>query len=100
MHTALRASSLTLAKFLEARLKADSGLSAFFSGGNMVVSLNPPQEMKQNNLEGLSVWLYQTIRDGERLNDPPRRLSPTQLEPPPLPLRLHYLMTPITEKKQ
>jgi hypothetical protein len=100
MHTALRATSLTLAKFLEDRLKSDPGLSAFFSVGNMVVSLNTPQEMKENNLEGLSVWLYRVIRDEERLNDPPRWLSPTQLQPPPLPVRLHYLITPITEKKQ
>jgi Pvc16 N-terminal domain len=100
MHTALRATSLTLAKFLEDRLKSGPGLSAFFSGGNMVVSLNTPQEMKDNNLEGLSVWLYRVIRDEERLNDPPRWLSPTQLQPPPLPVRLHYLITPITEKRR
>ena len=38
----------------------------------------------------------QLRRDEDRLNDPPVRISAAQLRPPPLPLRLHYLVTPIT----
>lgn len=96
MYTALRATSQTIAQFLEARFQADPLLSAFFSGGGMVVSLNNPHEMTEKPAEGLSVWLYRIIRDDQRLNDPPVRLSATELQPPPLPLRLHYLMTPVT----
>ena len=81
---------------LEARFQADPLLSAFFSGGGMVVSLNNPHEMGEKPAEGLSVWLYRIIRDDQRLNDPPVRLSATELQQPPLPLRLHYLMTPVT----
>jgi hypothetical protein len=55
--------------------------------------------MTQRPAEGLSVWLYRIMRDEQRLNDPPRRLSATQLEPPPLPLRLHYLITPVTNER-
>jgi hypothetical protein len=44
---------------------------------------------------GVSIWLYRLVRDDQRLNQPPRRLPPDLLRPAPLPLRLHYLMTPI-----
>jgi len=44
---------------------------------------------------GLSVWLYRLARDEQLLNQPPRRVGFEQLQPNPLPLRLHYLMTPI-----
>jgi hypothetical protein len=98
MYTALRATSRTLAKFLETKFQADPLLSGFFGGG-MVVSLNTPQEMNEKPSEGLSVWLYRIIRDEQRLNDPPVRISPTELRPPPLPVRLHYLMTPVTNEQ-
>jgi len=65
----------------------------------MIVSLNTPQEMTKKPAEGLSVWLYRVMRDEQRLNDPPQRLAPNLLRPPSLPIRLHYLMTPVTERK-
>jgi len=99
MYTALRATSQTIRKFIEARFQADSLLSSFFSGGGMVVSLSTPEEMNEKPAEGLSIWLYRVIRDDQRLNDPPVRLSPTELLPPPLPLRLHYLITPVTSQR-
>jgi Pvc16 N-terminal domain len=99
MYTALRATSQTVSKFLEKRFQADPLLSSFFSGGGMIVSLNTPQEMTEKPVEGLSIWLYRVIRDEQRLNDPPVRLSPTEVRPPPLPLRLHYLITPVTSER-
>jgi Pvc16 N-terminal domain len=98
MYTALRATSRTLAKFLETKFQADPLLGGFFGGG-MVVSLNTPQEMIEKPAEGLSLWLYRVIRDDQRLNDPPVRISPTELQAPPLPIRLHYLVTPITNQQ-
>jgi hypothetical protein len=98
MYTALRATSQTVSKFLEGRFQADPLLSSFFSGGGMLVSLNTPQEMTEKPVEGVSIWLYRVIRDEQRLNDPPVRLSPTEVQPPPLPLRLHYLITPVTSE--
>ena len=99
MYTALRATTQTLAKFLETRFLADPLLSGFFGAGGMVVSSNTPQEMTEKPSEGLSVWLYRVIRDEQRLNDPPERLGHDQLRLPPLPVRLHYLMTPVTNRK-
>jgi hypothetical protein len=98
MYMALRATSRTILQFLDHQFKADALLNSHFNGGGMVVSLNTPQEMVGKPAEGLSVWLYRVIRDDQRLNDPHVRLSATELQPPPLPMRLHYLMTPVTNK--
>ena len=98
MYTALRATSRTIAKFLETKFQADPLLSGFFGGG-MVVSLATPQEMNEKPAEGLSVWLYRIIRDEQRLNDPPVRISVSELQPSPLPVRLHYLITPVTNQQ-
>lgn len=101
MYQALHATSLTLQQFIDAEIKADSFLfapAAPFRSRGMVVSLNTPKEMEENNQEGVSVWLYRVVRDEQRLNDPPLRISATQLRPPPLPLRLHYLIVPFTSR--
>lgn len=96
MYTALRSSTLTLTGYLRASFIADADLRLLFnSPGNMVVSPNSPQEMSQLPAEGLSVWLYRVMRDPERLNAPPERISRRQMRRVPLPLRLHYLMSPI-----
>lgn len=88
MHTALIDTSKTLREFLTVRLTA-------LLTGTRVVSLNSPTEIQGNAQEGVSVWLYRVERDSELLNSPPERLSLTQLRREPLPLRLHYLITPI-----
>jgi hypothetical protein len=100
MYTALRATSQTLVTFLRQRLQADPVLSNFFdpaAGGAMQVTLDTPSEMMRRPAEGLSVWLYQVVRDPERLNAPPERIGLDRFRPVPLPLRLHYLMTPIRD---
>jgi hypothetical protein len=103
MHTALRATSLTLVGVLEDSLRSDQILQHLFDihrAGHMVVTLNTPEEMRERKQEGLSVWLYRVVRDDQRVNDPPVRVDPTHVRPPPLPLRLHYLMTAITQRAE
>jgi hypothetical protein len=103
MYTSIRATSQTLAGYLRQRFISDTQLASFFdpgAGGTMEVSLNTPPEMGENNKEGLSVWLYRIARDEERLNAPPERIAYNQLRRTPLPLRLHYLMTPVTATDQ
>lgn len=96
MYSALYAASESLRHYLQSQLAATPGLQ-FSGSGSRKVSLNSPQEMAEEmQAEGLSLWLYRVIRDDMRLNDPPERLSPTELRPPPLSVRLHYLVTPIT----
>ena len=100
MYTALLASSQTLSDFLQHRLESDPNLRTLFDsglGGSMVVSLRNPEEMTERSDQGLSLWLYRITRDEDRLNDPPVRVTPTLLHEPPLPLRLHYLCTPVVD---
>ncbi|RYG23002.1 DUF4255 domain-containing protein [bacterium] len=98
MFTALRATSLTLARFLQAQFEEEPSLGTLFgAGGGMKVSLNTPQEMVDEGTEGVSVWLYRIERDADRLNLPRERPSPNEVRRPALPLRLHYLITPITK---
>jgi hypothetical protein len=98
MYTALYSTSFALAALLRAQLEGlpPPGLG-FGGGGARVVSLNSPREMREDlQQEGLSVWLYRIVRDETRLNIPDERLPGDLLRPPPLPLRLHFLMTPVT----
>jgi hypothetical protein len=100
MFTAFRATSQTLTKYLQERFETDPNLMPFFdagSGGTMSVTLKTPEEMLNTSAEGLSVWLYRVIRDEELLNALPQWIGPNLLRRPPLPMRLHYLMTPITD---
>jgi hypothetical protein len=92
MYTALADTSRTIKHFLEAQLQA-------FLTGARIVSLNSPVEMQDagGGQQGLSVWLYRVERDSELLNLPRERLSPGQLRHEPLPLRLHYLVTPLLD---
>jgi hypothetical protein len=98
MYQALRATSLTLAEYLRARLRTDPALAPMFDpglGGAKDVFLNTPEEMVRAGLQGLSLWLYRLNRDEFRLNDPPRRVGFDRVERHRLPLRLYYLVTPI-----
>jgi hypothetical protein len=97
MSTAIVATSQTIVAFLRQRLEADANLGPFFSpalGGTMVVSLSNPQEMLDSHVEGLSVWLYRIVRDEEQLNAPALR-DAGGMRLPPLPVRLHVLITPL-----
>ena len=100
MYTALFATSQTLADFLQNRLENDPNLRTFFNsglGGTMVVSLRNPEEMADKNEQGLSLWLYRVTRDEDRLYDPLERITPSLFQEPPMPLRLHYLFTPVVD---
>lgn len=98
MHTVLRATSMSIQDYLRRGILADASLSPFFDpllGGTLVVSLNTPEEMRATRQDGVSLWLYRLERDDQRLNAPQARPTPNRLEPTPLPLRLHYLVTPV-----
>jgi hypothetical protein len=95
MYAALRATSGTLVRYLRQYLASggDDLSTMFGAGGTMRVLLDTPEEMSDRD-EGLSVWLYRVVRDDETLNQPRNRID-QHLQHNPLPLRLHYLMTPI-----
>ena len=64
---------------------------------NVPIHLQSPQEMRDSGLSGVSVWLYKVSRMSEMLNEPPMRISPSQMARAPLPLQLYYLVTPLME---
>jgi hypothetical protein len=102
MYQALHATSVTLQQFIRAGILADSFLgapTAPFVARGMDVLLQTPTEMVEAGREGVSLWLYRIVRDEHRLNDGPRRIAPTTFVAPPLPLRVHYLATPVTSRQ-
>lgn len=103
MYTGIVASSQTFRDFLTARLRQDANLGPFFDpglGGTMIVSLNTPDEMIRLNQHGVSLWLYRVVRDENILNEPPQRVNKLQYRHTPLPVRLHYLVTPLMARSQ
>jgi hypothetical protein len=103
MYQAIHATSKTLQHYLEIQISADPFLGGAgpgagpFTTRGMMISLRTPKEM-ENLEEGISLWLYRVVVDEHQLNHPPRRITPNQLQAPPLPLRLHYLITPYTSR--
>lgn len=86
MYTAISATSETLRIYLRQQLATDI---SFFNSGTMVVTLNNPQEMVERGRQGLSLWLYQVVRDEERLNALPEQGQPDRApaRAPPVPAR-------------
>jgi hypothetical protein len=94
MSSALKAASVTLQKVLQQSFATDPALAGYFAGG-AIVSLGTPDDMEKAGKFGLSIWLYRLIRDEQTLNQPAWRPSPNRIRRKPLPVRLHYLLTPI-----
>jgi hypothetical protein len=88
MFQALRATSETLKRFLDQQAAA-RGLPS------PTVKLATPTELDHGELSGMSVWLYRVAREEHRYNDGPLRPDPHYLRRAPLPVRLHYLITPV-----
>lgn len=93
MYSALRSTTTTLTGLLQNQLTNHPQLGALFNGV-LSVSAATPDDVKSSE-QGVSVWLYRIERDAQTLNCPPRRVSPDNTEHHSLPLRLHYLFTPV-----
>ena len=94
MYSALRSTTTTLTGLLRDQLSSHPQLGFLFSG-TLEVSAATPEELKNNTEQGVSVWLYRIERDEQTLNYPPRRVGAESIEHHSLPLRLHYLITPV-----
>lgn len=106
MKTAIRDASESLRRIIEQGLQDDPDLSPYFDPadpspdaiGTMLVSLKTPQELEDHEKEGVSLWLYLIQREEFTLNYPPhRRTGPDSMERRPLPLHLHFLVTPLVD---
>jgi hypothetical protein len=51
--------------------------------------------MRQDSETGISLWLYRVTRNEHLLNHPPPRPAPNQVARHPIPIDLHYLITPL-----
>ncbi len=92
-YSVISAVSSTLKELLNQNitLSSDSQLNG------VPIQLLSPKEMEDaGQATGVSVWLYKVSRMAEMLNEPPERPSASQLARTPLPLLLHYLITPVS----
>jgi hypothetical protein len=86
-YTAIRAVSNSLRQMLEDQITDPPGVN---------VVLKSPKEMAiPKQTHGISVWLYRVTRNEHALNQPPERVAANQLRQQPIPVNLHYLITPI-----
>jgi hypothetical protein len=90
--TAIRAVSLTLKALLKEHI-TDSTEPQLT---NVTIYLKSPKEMREDQVAGVSLWLYRVNRSDHVLNQPPPRIDQNQQVPHPLPVNLYYLVTPMT----
>jgi hypothetical protein len=96
-YSALKLASLTLKTLLEQHITQSNDAEL----KNVPIHLYSPREMRDHNITlGVSVWLYQVDRFDEMLNNPPLMRAPGEMEHCPLPVNLHYLITPITPEPE
>jgi hypothetical protein len=97
VYQALRAASVTMRGVLEDHLAADPDLGSLFvaGGGALQVTLETPDAMRSASIFGLSLWLYRIVQDDQLRNRLATCVAPGREQAPPLPLRAHYLLTPI-----
>ncbi len=63
---------------------------------NVPIDLRSPRDLRQDSVgRAVSLWLYRVVRNPDMLNHPPPRPAPDQLSRRPLPIDLHYLLTPV-----
>jgi Pvc16 N-terminal domain len=95
--TAIRAVTETLSTLLEEHITNSTDLQL----AGVAIELNSPKEMRATPPKsGVSLWLYRVTRNGDTLNGPPLRVGPDEELPRPLPLDLHYLVTPMTGNEE
>jgi hypothetical protein len=62
-------------------------------GAQVTIHAKPPDEVSRSD-NAVSLWLYRVARNPDVLNTPPARLSDSEVLRPPIPVDLHYLVTP------
>src|SRR6266568_586632 len=98
-YSALGEVSRLLRERLRTAFLAEPQLNPLFGGGGFLVSLETPKEMASGSPPqvGLSVWLYQIERNEFLNNRKAERIDATHLAATPIPINLHYLLTPISD---
>jgi hypothetical protein len=91
---AIRAATRTMQALLRREITESSepGLAS------VPIDLRSPRELNdatEDAVQAVSLWMYRVIRNGFILNNPPERIAPGQTRRHPLPVNLHYLITPL-----
>jgi hypothetical protein len=96
-YTAIAAVSTTLQELLRQTitLSSDPQLKSV-----PIELLSPREIVDAGGVIAVSVWLYRVARNSDVLNCPGMRLSKDRTLRQPLPLDLHYLVTPMTTKAE
>ena len=96
--TAIRAVSQTLFDILEANIT--NSTEPELQG--VPIDLRSPREMRGDGTPslGISLWLYQVVRNADLLNHPPQRPAPDRILRRALPIELYYLVTPIANEPE
>lgn len=84
--------SLTMREILNQRITLSTGPL-----NGIAIDLRSPKELQVAGTQAVSVWLYKVSRMAEMWNDPPDRRGLNQIQGAPLPLELHYLVTPMLQ---
>lgn len=91
-YTAIRAVTRSLRELLRQSITLSSDPEL----AGVPIDLRSPREMREDNhAQGVSLWLYRMVRNGQMLNNPPQRDAANRMRGWPLPVNLYYLITPI-----
>lgn len=108
--TVLSAVSKALRKVLWTAISSELSLQTVVPSESAIVFLNPT-ETARDSANRLSLWMYQVTENEFLKNTPPVRARSTQppsptpgigyrIAPPPLPVNLHYLVTPFGDTSE
>lgn len=92
--TAMREVSLALEALLEQEITNSTDPQI----KGVKIYLNSPRYLREKEIAGISLWLYRITREPDTLNRPAERVTPARLRRQPVPLTLHYLITPMREQ--
>lgn len=91
-YAAIRGASLSLRDLLKEHITDDSDTTL----NGVLVDLRSPRELEVAVItDALSVWLYRVVLQPDLVNQPGRRISPSETERRSTPLQLYYLITPM-----
>ena len=88
--TGIRAVSKSLQALLTEAITASTDPQ--LTGVN--IDLRSPQELRENGVQAVSLWLFMVRRDADIFNVPPPSPGPALVRRP-MPLQLGYLVTPV-----
>lgn len=80
---------LLLAHFLDSGDPALATVDVFLS--------SPPELLEAETAVGVSMWMYRVTRNEFTLNHPPPPVADSAFAFQPLPIDLHYLVTPLSD---